>query len=105
MPAQFLLNLFIAFLWMLLSDEDELRFSTFLAGFFVGIGIVFSCIASFGQRFYLRRVFSTVKLIIIFISELTAIKLSSCLKKILSPKLKIRPGIFKYETQLKSDWK
>ena len=29
MPAQFLLNLFIAFLWMLLKDEDELRISTF----------------------------------------------------------------------------
>ena len=26
------------------------------------------------------------------------------LKEVLSPTLKIKPGIFKYETQLKSDW-
>lgn len=36
MPAQFLINLFIAFLWMLFNDEDELKFSTFFAGYIVG---------------------------------------------------------------------
>ena len=30
MPAQLLLNLFIAFLWMLLMDEDELKIYDFL---------------------------------------------------------------------------
>ena len=46
------------------------KFSTFLVGFFVGIGIVFLMHRFFGQPFYLRRVFSAIKLIIIFISEL-----------------------------------
>ena len=103
MPAQFLLNLFIALLWMLLKDESGPQFSTFFVGFFVGIGIVFVMHRFFGQPFYLRRVFSAIKLIIIFISELLQ---SSywVLKEVLSPKLKIKPGIFKYETQLTSDW-
>ena len=103
MPAQFLLNLFIALLWMLLSDEDELRFSTFFAGFLVGIVIVFLMHRFFGQQFYLRRVYSAIKLIIIFISELLQ---SSywVLKADFKSNTTIRPGIFKYETQLKSDW-
>lgn len=102
-PAQFLLNLFIAFLWMVLRDEDELRFSTFFAGFLVGIVIVFLMHRFFGQQFYLRRVYSIVKLIIIFITELL-LSSYAVLKQILSPTLHIRPGIFTYETQLKSDW-
>ena len=102
MPAQILLNIFIAFLWMLLMDEDELKFTTFFAGYLVGIGIIFLMHRFFGTRFYLRRVVATIKLLFIFISELT---MSSVLvlKQILSPRLKIRPGIFKYETVLRSD--
>ncbi|WP_313892003.1 Na+/H+ antiporter subunit E [Psychrobacillus sp.] len=103
MPAQFLFNLFIAFLWMLLQDEDELRITTFIAGFLVGIGIIFLMHRFFGTQFYLRRLVSIIKLFFIFISELT---LSSVLilKQILSPKIKIRPGIFTYKTALRGDW-
>lgn len=102
MPAQLLLNLFIAFLWMTLMDEDELKFTTFFAGFLVGIGIIFFMHRFFGTQFYLKRLYSSIKLLFLFIWELT---LSSVivLKQILSPRLKIKPGIFKYETVLKSD--
>ncbi len=103
MPAQFLLNLFIAFLWTLLNDEEELTISTFFAGFLVGIGIVFLMHRFFGTQFYLRRLFSIIKLVFIFIRELAS---SSILisKQILSPKLGIKPGIFTYTTELKGDW-
>ncbi|WJY27143.1 MULTISPECIES: Na+/H+ antiporter subunit E [Sporosarcina] len=102
MPAQLLLNLFIAFLWMLLIDEDELRLSTFAAGFLVGIGILFFMHRFFGTRFYLRRVYAAVKLLFIFISELVQSS-AIVLRQILSPRLKIEPGVFKYETVLRSD--
>ena len=59
MPAQLLLNIFIAFLWMLLIDEDELRFTTFFAGFLVGIGIIFLMHRFFGTQFYLQTMFAT----------------------------------------------
>lgn len=103
MPAQLLFNLFIAFLWMLLQDEDELRITTFIAGFIVGIVIIFLMHRFFGTQFYLRRLYSLFKLIFIFISELAS---SSVLiiKQILSPKLKIKPGIFTYKTELRGDW-
>ena len=73
MSAQLLLNLFIAFLWMMLIDEDEFRFTTFFAGFLVGIGIVFFLHRFFGKQFYLRRLFYSFKLLLIFIRELTSI--------------------------------
>lgn len=102
MPAQLLLNLFIAFLWMTLMDEDELKFTTFFAGFLVGIGIIFFMHRFFGTHFYLRRLYSSFKLLLIFISELTQSSIV-VLRQILSPRLKIKPGIFKYETVLESD--
>ena len=102
MSPQFLLNLFIALLWMLLMDEDKPRFSTFLDGFLVGIGIIFVMHRFFGTQFYLRRLFSTIKLLLTFISELIQSSIL-VLTQILSPKLKIQPGIIKYQTILESD--
>lgn len=96
MPAQFLLNVMIAFLWTLLMDEDAFHLSTFIAGYLAGIGILFFMHRFFGTKFYLLRVYSTVKLLFIFISELAQSSLL-IMKQILSPKLKIKPGIFTYE--------
>lgn len=103
MPAQFLLNLFIAFLWMMFQDEDELRFSTFFAGYLIGIAIIFLMHRFFGERFYLKRLFATVKLIFIFASELVESSVH-VLKHIMRPKVKIKPGIFRYETVLRGEW-
>ncbi|MGX9132905.1 Na+/H+ antiporter subunit E [Rummeliibacillus sp. JY-2-4R] len=102
MPAQFLLNLFIAVLWMLLKDENEAYFTTFFTGFLIGVGILYAMHRFFGMQFYLKRIFSVVKLFSIFIWELI---LSSVLvlRQICSPKLKITPGIFAYETALQSE--
>lgn len=102
MRAQLLLNVMIAFLWMLLIDEDELKFTTFFAGFLVGIGIIFILHRFFGHQFYLKRLFACFKLFFIFNSELVQSSIL-VLRQILSPKLKIRPGIFRYETVLESD--
>lgn len=103
MPAQFLFNLFIAFLWVLFKDEDVFRFPTFVAGFMVGIGIMFLMRRFFGGRFYLHRLYSLIKLICIFISE-TILSAIPVIKEVLSPKIQIKPGIFKYETVLRGDW-
>lgn len=103
MPTQFLLNLFIAFLWVLFNDQDEFLLTTFLAGFLIGIVIVFVMRRFFGGRFYLHRLYSAIKLILIFISE-TLQSAVLVIKQILSPKIDIKPGIFAYETILRGDW-
>ncbi|HLR09796.1 MAG TPA: Na+/H+ antiporter subunit E [Sporosarcina sp.] len=102
MRAQILLNVMIAFLWMLLIDADAPRLSTFFAGYIVGMMIIFMLHRFFGSAFYLKRLISCIKLLFTFISELVKSSIL-VLKQILSPKLKIQPGIFRYETILESD--
>jgi len=103
MSAQFLLNLFIALLWLLFKDEETFRFPTFVAGFIVGIVIVFLMRRFFGGRFYLHRLYSVFKLILIFISE-TLQSAVPVIKQVLSKKIDMEPGIFRYETVLRGEW-
>lgn len=103
MYGQFLLNLFIAFLWMLFKDEAVFRLPTFVAGFMVGIIIVFLMRRFFGGRFYLHRLYSVLKLVLIFISE-TLQSAVPVIKQVLSKEIDIEPGIFRYETVLKGEW-
>lgn len=102
MTGQFLLNLFIMVLWVLLKDETVLRIQTVTTGFIIGSFIVWIMRRFFGGQFYLRRVISVIKLILIFISEILQSSVV-VIKHILSPKIDIEPGIFKYKTVLHSD--
>ncbi|MFJ8237902.1 Na+/H+ antiporter subunit E [Ureibacillus sp. NPDC094379] len=103
MFGQFLLNLFIALLWLLLVDEPVPQFTTFLTGFFVGIAILYVMYRFFGTQFYLRRVMKIIYLIQLFIKELVTSSFS-VMKQILTPNLKITPGIFTYRTNLTGEW-
>lgn len=103
MALQLLFNLLIAFLWMGINNDGS--FSSFLTGFLLGIGILLLFRRSRPQPrpFYLRRLWSILKLVLIFIRELT-ISNFVVIWHILRPRLAIRPGIFAYETSLTSAW-
>lgn len=103
MPAQFLLNLCIAFLWVFLQDEDTFSFYTLSVGYLVGVVIVFLMHRFFGKPFYLRRFYAAMKLVGIFISELFQSSYF-VIKYILNPRREMEPGIFKYETKLAGEW-
>ncbi|WP_409367574.1 Na+/H+ antiporter subunit E [Lysinibacillus sp. 38-6] len=103
MAMQFILNLFIATLWLLLQDEITPQFTTFLMGFVVGIGILYAMHRFYGTQFYLRRVFSIIKLLWLFNWELL-LSSYNVLKQITTPRLNITPGIFTYKTKLNGDW-
>lgn len=103
MAGQFLLNLFIALLWVLLKDETTLRGQTIVTGFIIGAFIIFIMRRFFGGTFYLHRVLALIKLIFIFISE-TVQSSVVVIRHILSPKINIEPGIFSYETVMRTEW-
>ncbi|MFP3917843.1 Na+/H+ antiporter subunit E [Lysinibacillus telephonicus] len=103
MLGQFILNLFIALLWLLLADEPIPQITTFFTGFVVGIGILYVMHRFFGTQFYLRRVTKIIYLILLFIKELISSSYS-VMRYILTPKLEITPGIFTYKTSLKGEW-
>ncbi len=103
MAGQFLLNLFIMFLWVLLKDETTIRIETMVIGFLIGAIIVFLMRRFYGGTFYLYRVIKLVQLILIFISEIIQSSIV-VIKHILTPKINIKPGIFTYKTILHSNW-
>lgn len=103
MPAQFLVNLFIMVLWVLLKDENHLYLSTLLVGYLIGAVIVFLMHRFFGTSFYLRRFYATMKLVVIFISELLQSSYF-VIKYIVTNKYDMKPGIFRYETILEGEW-
>lgn len=103
MAIQFLVNLFIAILWVLFKDVETFDATTFITGFIVGLIIIFFMRRFFSGRFYVYRLYAAVKLIFIFISE-TLQSAVVVIKHIFQPKIDIEPGIFKYTTPLEGDW-
>lgn len=102
MAFQFLLNLFIAVLWMFLKDEETIHLTTFFTGFVIGIVVLYLMHRFFGTAFYLRRLVAILKLSMLFFKELVLSTLL-VLRQVMSPKMNITPGIFTYKTKLKSE--
>ncbi|MGN7375386.1 Na+/H+ antiporter subunit E [Bacillus halotolerans] len=101
MAFQILLNVFLAFCWMFLSNDASA--AGFITGFILGMISLFFFRRFLAHPFYLWKTFSIIKLFLIFIRELYLANIS-VLKTVLSPKLDIKPGIFAFKTELTKDW-
>lgn len=101
MAFQILLNLMIAFLWMFLHNDWS--GSRFTIGFLLGIAVLLILRRFWVAPLYLKRIWAIIKLLTLFMRELF-ISSITVIGHILRPKLTIRPGIFAYQTVLKSDW-
>lgn len=101
MAFQILLNVFLAFCWMFLSNDGSA--AGFITGFILGMVSLFFFRRFLAHPFYLWKMFSIIKLFLIFIRELYLANVS-VLKTVLSPKLDIKPGIFAFKTELTTDW-
>lgn len=101
MTTQILINLLIAFIWMLLNESWNIVI--FAVGYVVGFIIILTMRRFFPTPFYGRKLSAVVKLLILFIVELFKSSIT-VLKEILRPRLTIQPGIFKSETILETDY-
>nr|MDH3161564.1 Na+/H+ antiporter subunit E [Bacillus licheniformis] len=101
MALQILLNFILALCWMFLNnDYTGRRVCHRLCDRII---LALSDEAFFPCRFYLINIWAIVRLLFIFIKELVLANVS-VLKTILSPRLKNKPGIFAFKTDLKADW-
>lgn len=101
MAFQILLNVVLAFLWMFIKvSYDPI---SFIKGYIFGIVIIFILRRYFRSRFYLSRIWSMIKLTLIFFRELILSNVA-IVKIVLKPKIDMRPGIFALETELTEDW-
>ncbi|MFG6148440.1 Na+/H+ antiporter subunit E [Halobacillus sp. B23F22_1] len=101
MPFQILLNIIIAVMWMFLSETYN--FTSFLVGYIIGILMLFVLQRFIPDTFYIKRVFSVVKLIMLFVRELLLSNID-IVKLAYKPNLNIQPGIFALPIDLKSNW-
>ncbi|MFF5995896.1 Na+/H+ antiporter subunit E [Lysinibacillus sp. KU-BSD001] len=101
MALQILLNFSLAFLWMFLSDHFTAN--GFLIGFLLGALSLVIMRRFFTGRLYLERVWSVMKLTLLFLKELVLANIA-VLKVVLRPKLDMQPAFFKYETALTKEW-
>lgn len=101
MALQILLNFFLAFTWMFITDSFSA--SGFLIGYLLGLLIIILMRRFFSHRLYLSRVWAIVSLFCLFLKELV---LSSfqVVYLVIQPKLTITPAIFELDTELESDW-
>src|SRR5699024_12281356 len=103
MASQFLLNLFITLLWVLLKDEGSLHVQTIVAGFIVGAIIIFFVRRFFGGTFYLHRVVALIKLLFLFMSD-TYKSSIVVIQHIVTPKINLEPRIFSYKPRREPEW-
>ncbi|QFF99810.1 Na+/H+ antiporter subunit E [Psychrobacillus glaciei] len=101
MAFQILLNVVIALTWMFLSVS--FKPTTFIVGYLLGLLMLWMLRKSFSSRFYLDRIWAVIKLVILFLKELTLSNIAVLLL-IIKPKMPIRPAIFAMPTVLEKDW-
>lgn len=101
MALQILLNFFLAFTWMFITDSFTA--SGFLIGYLLGLLIVILMRRFFSRRLYLARVWAIISLLALFLKELTLSSIQVFLI-VIRPNMNLQPAIFELDTELKSDW-
>ncbi|RIO41074.1 Na+/H+ antiporter subunit E, partial [Staphylococcus saprophyticus] len=100
---QVLLNIVIAFLWVLFQDEDSFKLSTFFAGYLIGILVIYILHRFFGQQFYLKKVWVGIKFLAVYLYQLITSSMT-IINYILFKTKDLNPGLVTYETTLDNDW-
>lgn len=100
---QVVLNIVIAFLWVLFQDEDEFKFTTFFSGFLIGLIVIYILHRLFGEEFYLKKIWVAIKFLAIYLYQLLTSSIST-INYILFKTKEMNPGLLSYETSLKNDW-
>ena len=100
---QVVLNIVIAFLWVLFQDEDEFKFTTFFSGFLIGLIVIYILHRFFVEEFYLKKIWVAIKFLAIYLYQLLTSSIST-INYILFKTKEMNPGLLSYETSLKNDW-
>ena len=100
---QVVLNIVIAFLWVLFQDEDEFKFTTFFSGFLIGLIVIYILHRFFGEEIYLKKIWVAIKFLAIYLYQLLTSSIST-INYILFKTKEMNPGLLSYETSLKNDW-
>ena len=101
MATQILLNVFLAGVWMFMTDAFSP--TGFAIGFLIGLLLIILMRRFFSTRLYLFRIWAVISLFFLFLKELL-LSSFAVFKLVIQPKLTIQPAVFELETELKRDW-
>lgn len=101
MASKIALNLILSLVWMFLQNDWTL--AGFIVGYVLGALVLVVFRRFFPAPLYLLKVWAVVKLLALFIKELLLSGFTVA-RQTVAPKLTVRPGIFAFRTELKSDW-
>lgn len=101
MAFQIVVNLFISFMWMFLSESYTLV--SFTWGYIIGIVLLLILNRFFPGPFYLKLVYKIIVLFLIFIRELILSNID-IVKLVYARKPDFEPGIFAMPLDVKKDW-
>lgn len=101
MAIQVLLNFFLAFIWMFLSINFTPQ--GFVIGYLLGVIMLFIMRNMFPSRFYIDRLWSAIRLTLLFLKELWLANIA-VVKIALAPKMNMEPAFFAYPTILEKEW-
>lgn len=101
MATQILLNVFLAGVWMFMTNSFSP--TGFAIGFLIGLLLIILMRRFFSNRLYLFRAWAVISLFFLFLKELV-LSSFSVFRLVIQPKLAIRPAVFELETELKRDW-
>src|SRR5690625_628345 len=100
MAFQILINVLIAVIWMFMQSSYVI--GSFIFGYMIGVFVLFILRLFLVFDFYLRRVWAIIKLIMLFIVELTKANID-VMKVVLRPKANHKSGIVAVQTKLDSN--
>ncbi|TDM03752.1 Na+/H+ antiporter subunit E [Macrococcus carouselicus] len=101
MAIQALINILLTVLWCLLTMSFSL--GNMVLGYLFGLFAVYIMRNFLPGRFYLRPLFKSIRLGLIFFAELFKANID-VLKIVLGRKIDIQPAFFAYPTELTKDW-
>lgn len=101
MAFQIVVNLFISFMWMFLSESYT--FITFIFGYFLGALLLLLLNRFFPSRFYLTPIYKLFILALIFIRELILSNID-IVKLVYAQNPDFEPGIFAMPIEVKKNW-
>ena len=101
MAIQIVVNLFISFMWMFLSEDYS--FQSFLFGYIIGALLLYLLNRFFPSRFYMYPIYKILVLILIFARELILSNIS-IVKLVYGRKLDFEPGIFEMPIEVTRSW-
>ena len=102
MAIQVLINVLLAALWMMLSDTYT--FGAFVFGYLFGILFVLVALPLLpGKHLYLRPVWKSLILAVIFMKELILANID-VIRIVIQKEIHNKPAFFAYPTDLDKDW-